>query len=345
MHYFPLAFLCFCLLGPGTKATGKGYLPDHTEWQCPSPEAIWPCRCSVDSRNNMDMDCSAVSSEEQLAAVFRTYFPNPNFRKFILYKNDRVKTLQAGALGNTTYQQIWITEGALETIEEGALFGSFHTAFYLVLNFNRISDFPFSDLPSFSGLVSLDLRHNHLVGFPKLASSTLQALYLSYNALECLPVGAFRNTPALKDLQLTSTEIAWIPPGIFSGLQHLKNVALGKNHLTYLDDGALECGPNMGMVDLGYNEIRHMAPKAFKGQSRSWIYLHQNHLTSLEEKVWRDLFEKAGVLDPVGDPLHCGCDVAWILRRPAFQRAVDKYTTCADGKLLRNLNPQDYDYC
>lgn len=208
-----LVLLYVSLFG-GVTASVKGSWSNYGAWPCPIAEDILPCQCSLDHRDNMDMDCSAVRSEDQLAEVFKAYFPNPNFRKFILYRNEKVKVLRAGTLGNTTYQQFWVTEGALETVEEQALSGSFPTALYLVFNFNSISTFPFSDLPSFLRLASLDLRHNDLNGFPKLKSNTLKTLYLSYNPLGCLPVGAFDNTPAMKDLQLTQTEIPWIPPGI-----------------------------------------------------------------------------------------------------------------------------------
>lgn len=46
-----------------------------------------------------------------------------------------------------------------------------------------------------------------------------------------------------------------------------------------------------------------------------------------------------------GNPLLCGCDIAWLVRNHTLLEAVDVYTTCADGRLLASLDPADYDHC
>ena len=41
-----------------------------------------------------------------------------------------------------------------------------------------------------------------------------------------------------------------------------------------------------------------------------------------------------------GNPLECGCDVLWLLNCADCMERLDE-STCADGTLLTDLDPQD----
>ncbi|XP_045130391.1 oplophorus-luciferin 2-monooxygenase non-catalytic subunit-like isoform X2 [Portunus trituberculatus] len=313
---------------------------------CPNDADIRPCECIVSSDGfSLDMDCSKVQDEEQLKAVFQADFPTSAFRRFTIHQNKQLRILRDGTFNYVTFEEIWITDGILEKIEDAALSDSASTARNLIFNLNNISIFPFSILSNFEELLSLDLRVNNLQGFPKLTSSTLKILYLSHNPLGSLPVDAFGGTPSITDLHLSNTKITEILPGTLQGLPKLRNIGLGNNQLKELVENSVQCNSNTGLVDLGYNELRTVHPNAFPGFRSGWLYIHHNYITTLEENVWRILVEHDGYLDPYGNPLLCGCDIAWLLNNATLRDAVDKYTTCADGRKLIDLNPTDYDHC
>ncbi|XP_071546868.1 oplophorus-luciferin 2-monooxygenase non-catalytic subunit-like [Panulirus ornatus] len=320
-------------------------IPVPSDKPCPSDASIHPCTCVADDQLNVDVDCSAVTGEDELREIFQNNFPSTHCRRLTIYENQNLGTLREGDLGTATFQEIWITEGALTTVQPNALSESFSTAKYLVFNYNSISEFPFSQLSSFTNLLSLDLRHNNLKGFPGLNSTTLQSLYFTKNPLGHLPVDAFVNTPALSDIQLSQTGIHDLESGTFSGLPNLRNVALGGNHLTSLRENSVEFDNRKGLVDVGCNDIHTVAANAFPGLIKGWVYIHHNHLTELAESAWWTLLNNGGYVDAFDNPLQCGCDVAWLVRNSTLLHEVDIYTTCANGVPLRSLDPADYRDC
>nr|XP_045596386.1 oplophorus-luciferin 2-monooxygenase non-catalytic subunit-like [Procambarus clarkii] len=233
---------------------------------CLAAEDITPCVCSQEDPQVLDMDCSEVADENELAAVFQANFPSTNFRRLTIKANQNLKTLRSGDLGDASFQEIWITKGGLEEIQEGALSGSVSTVTYLVFNYNNISSFPFVDLETFTHVQSLDLRHNNIRGFPMLFSTTLETLYLSGNPLGELPPSAFSNTSALVDIHLSSANITQVTLGVFRDLPNLRNLGLGDNSLTYLAGGSFKCSPTTGLIDLGYNQLAGVSPASFTGE-------------------------------------------------------------------------------
>lgn len=181
---------------------------------CPVAEDISPCLCTTALDGlSLDMDCSRVLDEDQLETVFLANFPVSAFRRLTIYQNKNLQVLRNGALGNTSYEEIWITDGVLTEVQDMALSGSASTARTLVLNMNNLTIFPFAALSTFTELLSLDLRTNNLQGFPSITSPTLEVLYLSHNPLGNLPVDAFAGTPSIIDLHLSSAELTQILPG------------------------------------------------------------------------------------------------------------------------------------
>ena len=185
--------------------------PQPAALSCPNEADIRPCVCSTILA--LDLDCSEVLDEDQLLAVFHTDFPTHAFRRFTMYQNKHLKTLRDYTFELVTFEEIWITDGVLEKVEENAFSHSAATVKSLIFNMNSISTFPFSSLSTFTELLSLDLRVNNLQWFPKITSPTLEVLYLSHNPLGGLPVDAFAGTPSIIDLHLSNTQITEILPG------------------------------------------------------------------------------------------------------------------------------------
>lgn len=46
-----------------------------------------------------------------------------------------------------------------------------------------------------------------------------------------------------------------------------------------------------------------------------------------------------------GNPLVCGCDIAWLLNTSFIGQISPMFTTCEDGRMLALLDPADYAEC
>ncbi|XP_045616942.1 oplophorus-luciferin 2-monooxygenase non-catalytic subunit [Procambarus clarkii] len=312
---------------------------------CPNPDQIFPCTCSESTFPNLIMDCSDVTSEEELAAVFSANFPKLNFHEFIMRNNTHVRVLREGALGNTTYQEFSITNGVLEEIEDHALSGSFSTAHKFDFSFNKISTFPFQDLSQFPKLLQLYLNTNNLTEFPQMVSPSLQWLEMAENPLGYLPADAFTYLPSLILLTLSSDDLHEIIPGTLSNLSNLEYITLSKNHFTHLSKDAVHLQNLRGMVNFSFNNITNVAVDAFEGMTSGQIYLSHNQLTTLQEEVWRPLLELEIFITADNNPFTCGCDMAWVVLNTNFIYLFSYTTKCDDGRYFRELDPADYVLC
>lgn len=183
------------------------------DFPCPGETLILPCVCTILDNNEMDIDCSDVQSEEELAQVFSIDFVFKDFHRLTIIGNDRVKVLRAGALGPTTYKEIIITSSSLEAVEATALSGSYLTATELDFSFNDIVSFPFDEISSFTHLTYFDIGFNNLNTFPVMSSATLATLLMSYNPLGAISPGALQQLPNLEFIDLENTKIQEIFPG------------------------------------------------------------------------------------------------------------------------------------
>lgn len=181
---------------------------------CPDEVDILPCVCTVQT-DFMDMDCSAVTSSNQLALVFSAEFPFLNFNNLFIINNTRITSLRIGDLGQATFQRISITGGSLETVVEGALQNSYNTLLVLDLSENVLVDFPFDELSSFMYLDELDFEDNRLGSFPHIYSSSLRILQMGYNPLGTVSSTALKDLSNLEDISLISAELTSLDPGSY----------------------------------------------------------------------------------------------------------------------------------
>nr|XP_053645619.1 oplophorus-luciferin 2-monooxygenase non-catalytic subunit-like [Cherax quadricarinatus] len=237
---------------------------------CPAAEAIFPCMCTSEpgeERINLDLDCSEVENEDQLEQIMASPFPSTNFRSLTIVENANLKVLRAGILGNTTYEEFYIYWSTLEEVEAGALSGSHSTATQIVLPSNKITMFPWEELPLFTSLVTLELSDNKITPFPTLASESLQNLGLIFNPLESLPLTAFRATPSLLTISLEKARISNVIPGTFDGLAQLLEVDLSGNQLNELLTGTVQfTSTGRHYLFFQRNNISRVASSAFTGE-------------------------------------------------------------------------------
>lgn len=202
------------LLGGGWVVIGTAKAQEDDTALCPDPLEISPCLCTNYSLSNMEMDCSAVQDEYELAEAFTAYFPVTDFNKLTISHNPWLRELRDDALGNVTFRRFFISNGALEIVEDNALEASYSTAASLQFLHNNISTFPFDALPLFTELTLLDLSYNNIDEFPVLSSSSLETIHLNNNPLDVLPGTAFQDTPLLSIIYLQETALQNIPSGM-----------------------------------------------------------------------------------------------------------------------------------
>lgn len=209
--FFVLAALCCCFCCGIMATEDKDKHP--RELPCPPAADIQPCVCTVlDSTTfEIEMDCSSVTSNEQLASIFSRDFPYDNFHYLVIENNNYLKTVRAGDLGQKSFREITISYSSLESVEHNAFMASYETLEYLTIKYTNLRSFPFDEIMGFTLLYTLHLDNNNLMGSPVISSSNLRYLYLNGN-----PISGVRliSLPYLDNIYLYSTEITNILPGI-----------------------------------------------------------------------------------------------------------------------------------
>lgn len=180
---------------------------------CPDPQDISPCICTVDSQHNMDIDCSLVESEDQLARVFSANIPFTKFNMLRIKDNKKLSVLRNGDLGPASFQIIEVKNGVLEEVQDGALSQSYSTATRIDFQSNRLSIFPFHEIPSFTSLSRLWLSVNSLPEFPTVSSDTLTSVGFGSNSFREVPLNGFQGMKNVNTIDVSSNQIDTIVSG------------------------------------------------------------------------------------------------------------------------------------
>ncbi|XP_071539496.1 oplophorus-luciferin 2-monooxygenase non-catalytic subunit-like [Panulirus ornatus] len=220
----------------GDAAVSQNIMDVPSSLPCPAEHDIFPCVCYASEDYIMDLDCSAVASEAELAQIFGAHFPFPQFRNFTITGNVNLKVLRAGVFGENSFEGIYVMYGDLEKVEEGAFFGSYSTATTMVLHHNKITSFPFQEIERFTNLRELRLNHNDIPEWQPMASKTLQRLHIGNNPFGSLPKDAFVAMPSLRKIFFLKTNLQKISSGTFSEIPDLWYVDISRNQLTHIPE-------------------------------------------------------------------------------------------------------------
>ncbi|XP_047486213.1 oplophorus-luciferin 2-monooxygenase non-catalytic subunit-like [Penaeus chinensis] len=312
---------------------------------CPDPQDISPCVCTVSEQHKMDIDCSQVESEDQLAQVFSSYIPFTNFHALYINENQHLKILRNGDLGPASFEWIYITGGVLEEVQDEALSQSYPTASHINFQANNVSKFPFHELSLFTSLVHLQMRTNSLDSFPVLHSDTLEEIVLNENLFGEIPLDGFHGVKNLYSISVSANDVEILRPGTLTDLPHLHYLHLDRNQLTDIPAGAIGFSEK-GSLYLQNNNIKSIAIGSITGVNAGHIYLAKNSLVALEEGAFRPFLDGGATLDVDENPLGCGCDLAWLITNSNFMALTSPAASCYDGELLTSLDPAIYaDLC
>ncbi|CAL4118984.1 unnamed protein product [Meganyctiphanes norvegica] len=299
-----------------------GYVPP-----CPDSEDNAPCVCTydIDSEDNtMDLDCSAVESQEQVKQILKADFPFKNFGQFDLtYNYNNITVLESGVFNGVSFEIINIYYTDLEVVELKALNSWYETATKLNLFNNKITSFPFDELSQFS---------------------KLRYFSISGNSLGMVPADAFHGLTALEYLGVSDNYANFV--GTFQDLPNLRDIDMFSNALTTVSANFIKTGSSYLMhIDLSGNNIVSVEPGAFDIVEGLEINMYGNSLSTLEEATWRPHLEAGGTLFAAYNPLICGCDIAWLFGEDQLLEQIGNYTTCNDGENLHDLDPSIFDPC
>ncbi|CAL4124438.1 unnamed protein product [Meganyctiphanes norvegica] len=315
---------------------------------CPASEDISPCVC-IGEYSPLSMDCSNVTTEYQLRRIFTSHFPVTHFYMFNTFESP-LTVLESGVFGEVTFTHFKMEYGSLIQVENGALDNMYDTLEELWLVENHIEVFPFEAIESFTKLKILSIQNNweHMSVLPVMVSGSLIELYLGKLTLGAVPVDAFQGLPMIERIYLYSDKIPSIESGTFSHLTHLRVLDLSGNLLTHIPTEFVHSSDglnNLTSIRLSNNQIEAVEAKAFDAVAGVGIHLFGNNIATIDEEVWKPLFEVGLELDLSSNPLLCGCDIAWVVRNPGYLVQIKRAVKCADGVYLHDLDPHMFNDC
>lgn len=312
---------------------------------CPDPGVVEPCVCIVVSETIMDMNCSDVANEDDLKRVFSQSLPFNNFRRLIIEHNGNIKAIRAGDLGEATFTEFLIAYNKnMSIVYDKALIKSASTATRMDMYSNSLTSFPFDEIPLYTSLTRLNLAFNDFKELPKIESETLTYLGMYYQELNIIPVHGLQHTPKLNYVDFRHTNLADVIPDTYTGLPLLRYVYLDGNQFTELKANSFELHGTLNILRLPQNLIADVAV-GFASGLNNLIDLNHNQLTELKEEVFRPVFENVTDFHVIGNPLLCGCDIAWLILNQDFMWKLDGEEMCADGERLVDLDPAIFEQC
>ncbi|CAL4131232.1 unnamed protein product [Meganyctiphanes norvegica] len=324
----------------------KGMTTTDNPTICPDESDIKPCTCIVDITNSLILDCSKVADEDELTQVFKSYFPQPNFKTFLMRENKKVKHLTSNIFGDVSFKVISMQKGGLKHVSYHTFNNSFETLEYLDLSSNHLADIPWFGLHNYTSLNGLHLASNNITSVPSFYCKTLSEIYLGNNSLTGLQTDVFQHLKHLEHFEMDLAGLTDIVQGTFADMSHLFSIHLFYNDLTHVPEGTFATSSKkLQYIYLSYNKITTVEPDAFPALPLLEVWLRDNQLVDVEEVVWRPLLEAGGFLRVKGNPLLCGCDVAWLVRNQTLMSMVDDAACENSDSSLYSLDPEDYKDC
>ena len=158
---------------------------------CPEAADIAPCICYIDGSNRLNMDCSNITSNEELNSVFLGDIPSTEFYRFKIYDNTFITQLQGSCFGNVTFERIEIVNTNINYVSPHALNKSASTLSCIHIHGGTLthSAFPFNDLDKYTNIDELDLDYQDLAVIPLMSSNTLTILAFDFSSVSSFSQG------------------------------------------------------------------------------------------------------------------------------------------------------------
>ena len=163
---------------------------------CPEAADISPCICVASAARttvevNLELDCSAVTSEQELADVFKQSFPVTEFNKFSINWNWNITKLE-DIFNNVTFQEIYLdTLPNLVVITDYFLENIKHVVKRIEIRGTKLTEetFPILLLERYTELTYLYLDNNKFRKIPQIESQYLTSVGFPHNPVDHLLAG------------------------------------------------------------------------------------------------------------------------------------------------------------
>lgn len=319
---------------PNTKPQQTKYVENTLEaddknnkqFPCPEYSAITPCECSYDESDNLYMNCTDVESEEQLVSVFQAEFPFKTFKSFYMGPNAGIKFF-GDIFNDVTFEEVEVVRATnLELVSQYWLYGSRDTLRYLAITHSKLHSetFPFISMDAYTKLETLYITYANLTMVPPLHSETLTSVAFEASNIVTASKEMFQNATSLTYINLGDNNITAIQADTFRLVDAPSTIYLYQNFIESIEAGAFVLPSNPRELSLN-------------------LHVGVNKLITLDEEVFGEVFPYVTTFDVFGNPLECGCDVAWLLTDEENMAKVDNWAQCADGTNLHDLDPSPYE--
>lgn len=242
--------------------------PVPRDWPCPLAGEIDPCICEADTDLNLNLNCSGVIDDAELARVFSALFPFDDFQSFTIIQNrgdatHNIRNLESGVFGDITFEYVNIMGTKIQTISENVFLKSHDRLKHLALSGNLISEFPFETLSSFLKLETFAIDDNMISLLPNLESDSLISFSINENVNLKFDIDVFTKVPNLQSISMKSISLLSLSPGMFTSQMTLTTLRLDNNLLTELKENAID-PLNSRLKELSFagnriNEVTHDA--------------------------------------------------------------------------------------
>ncbi|XP_050731153.1 oplophorus-luciferin 2-monooxygenase non-catalytic subunit-like [Eriocheir sinensis] len=332
-----LLLLCAATL---TQAASEAFVAEpKNDFPCPNALDISPCVCTqVDLKLNLD--CSRVSDDAQLAEVFQANFPFNNFSMLTIFANPeepRINILDLGLdiFQDVTFANIYISHTNLEYIYPTAFDKSAPRLETLIVTDSFLVLFPFDLVDYAPHLTDLRVFKNSLIHMSEMSSDTLTHLDVAYNPGLQYGDHALKNLPNLEYFVANNIELDHVGENAFFENTKLVYLDLSNNKLETLYAGSLKFKSPIETIYLNDNNIHTVEVGAIEGLGNGYetkLFMQNNFVESLDQKVWEPVFDSvAGKLRTFvfdGNPFECSCNILWLVSNDDHRSTIARGTIC-----------------
>ena len=143
---------------------------------CPNASAIAPCVCSTDLEGRLYLDCSRITSNQELEGVFLNFFPVKEFHEFKIVSNDFITELGDDVFQDVSFEHIYIQYTNINSVSQSALTSSETRLDWVLISYGNLTQdtFPLDSLWKYTNMTTLFLEHQAgITSVPLMTSDTL----------------------------------------------------------------------------------------------------------------------------------------------------------------------------
>ncbi|XP_035204706.1 slit homolog 1 protein-like [Stegodyphus dumicola] len=273
-----------------------------TKAACPMPRTIHPCTCETMTDETGDdfsiIHCHNLHSEEDLTRILAAT------KKHIIFELQLVdcilRYLPHSAFEDTTFEVFSIHNSTLRTLSDDTVaFKGLEKNLHLieVINCTFVSDWDWSQLQNLKHLMEIHVSHSELVDLTDSISK-------------------IQHLDDIEGFSFTQNKIEVLEENVFAPFFFLQRLTLDHNYIKQLKRSMLPSrAEHLQILGLSYNYLKTLPADMFLGMPalRS-LYLTGNPLYTIDEAVFKPVWNQLHLFLFYGTPLSCDCRLIWLTK-------------------------------